>query len=381
MLDARGSLLQHSAQLHTWLMNSALPVWWRMGADHERGGFHEALDPDGRPTRAPRRARVQARQSYVFARAGTFGWAGPWEEAAIHGVRHLQERYLRHDGLYATLAAADGSILVDTPMVYDQSFILLALAWLHHTLGGSYWRERATNLLDTLKTRGLSGGGFIETGTRPYLSNPNMHLFEAALAWCAFDPDPRWFDLAHNLGTFALSKLLDPTQGFVREYYESDWSPGQGSEGRVVEPGHQFEWAWLLVQYSKLHEGDGALAAARKLFDVAERGIVDGVAIDLMSDDLCILSKSARLWPQTEWIKAALALEATVEIPDQQARYLTSAVNAIKCLLRFLDTPVAGLWRDRLLADGRFVDEPSPASSFYHIATAICELRECNLSE
>jgi len=37
--------------------------------------------------------------------------------------------------------------------------------------------------------------------------------------------------------------------------------------------------------------------------------------------------------------------------------------------------PTPGLWRDRYLADGSFVDEPVPATSFYHIVCAITELR------
>ena len=68
----------------TWLFGSALPLWWALGADHQGGGFHEALDFDGAPTNAPRRARVQARQAYAYAKAGALGWPGPWRTAAEH---------------------------------------------------------------------------------------------------------------------------------------------------------------------------------------------------------------------------------------------------------------------------------------------------------
>ena len=43
-------------------------------------------------------------------------------------------------------------------------------------------------------------------------------------------------------------------------------------------------------------------------------------------------------------------------------------------LFKYFDTPVRGLWRDRLNADGSFVQEPAPASSFYHIVCAILEV-------
>jgi mannose/cellobiose epimerase-like protein (N-acyl-D-glucosamine 2-epimerase family) len=36
---------------------------------------------------------------------------------------------------------------------------------------------------------------------------------------------------------------------------------------------------------------------------------------------------------------------------------------------------VPGLWHDKMRADGTLVDEPSPASSLYHIVCAINVLR------
>ena len=72
----------------------------------------------------------------------------------------------------------------------------------------------------------------------------------------------------------------------------------------------------------------------------------------------------ARLWPQTEYLKAALIFGDEAE-----------ALIAANGLARFLDVPVRGAWRDRMLPDGSFVAEPAPASSFYHIMGAILELQ------
>jgi mannose-6-phosphate isomerase len=49
-------------------------------------------------------------------------------------------------------------------------------------------------------------------------------------------------------------------------------------------------------------------------------------------------------------------------------------VKAFDVLMTYCDTPVRGLWRDRRLADGSFVEEAAPASSFYHAALAMAEL-------
>ena len=50
------------------------------------------------------------------------------------------------------------------------------------------------------------------------------------------------------------------------------------------------------------------------------------------------------------------------------------ALTAARGLARYLETPKRGAWRDRLLADGSFVDEPAPATSLYHLVVAILEL-------
>jgi mannose/cellobiose epimerase-like protein (N-acyl-D-glucosamine 2-epimerase family) len=46
--------------------------------------------------------------------------------------------------------------------------------------------------------------------------------------------------------------------------------------------------------------------------------------------------------------------------------------QSAQTLLWYLQS--AGLWRDCLTVNGRFIDEAAPASNFYHIVGAICEL-------
>jgi len=42
--------------------------------------------------------------------------------------------------------------------------------------------------------------------------------------------------------------------------------------------------------------------------------------------------------------------------------------------MRYFETPVRGVWRDRLSVAGTFIDESVPASSVYHIAGAALAL-------
>ena len=363
---AGGSLL-------SWLKQDALPIWWEKGADHERGGFHELLAQDGSAVAADRRARVQARQIYSYAVGGRLGWTGPWNEAVRHGLEFFIGRYRMQTGLFRTLVHADGSPADDTAWLYDQAFALLALSEAAKTFPErNDFTAMANGIVAALAHRRLQAGGFREAATdHPYQSNPHMHLFEACLAWAEIDHSPIWNDLADEIAGLALTKFID-ANGALHEFFDEAWAFEPGVDGRIVEPGHQFEWAWLLERWSRLRNREDAHKAALRLYEIGVTYGVDrtrGVALDQLLDDFTVYKDGARLWPQTERIKAAAILAETIGDSDRVA-----AAEGVDGLQRYLDTPTPGLWRDKMLADGSFVEELAPASSFYHIVCAISEL-------
>ena len=101
-----------------------------------------------------------------------------------------------------------------------------------------------------------------------------------------------------------------------------------------------------------------------------------GVVVNALLDNLQSLEPSARLWPQTERIKAALIMAARIGASDPGRRdsCLREAADGVRGLELYLQTPMPGLWRDTLEPAGVFTEEAAPASSFYHIVCAIAEL-------
>lgn len=379
MTDDFARLVRLRDDLKAWALEHAFPVWWDVGADKIQGGFFEKIALDGTPVEAPRRARVQPRQIYSYAVAGLLGWDGPWKQALEHGLDFYLSKYRRPDGFMRTLVASDGSPLDDKVDLYDQAFGLFGLA-----MASSVLPERAdlpalaTGLRDALYAKLKHPvAGFEESVPRtlPLLSNPHMHLFEASLAWVetGLDHDGGWRAMADEIARLALAKFIDPKSGGLREYYDGDWNPAPGVDGRIVEPGHQFEWAWLLLRWGQLAGRDEATRAALRMIEIGQGPGVDparGVAIFALLDDMSVHDDIARLWAQTEQIKAGvLAAQVTGD-----ARWWTTAADGAEALLKYFDVPVKGLWRDKLRADGTFVEEAAPASSFYHIVCAILEL-------
>ena len=362
--------------LSSWLVQHAYPCWYSRGVDHVRGGFHESLRLDGEPSGETRRARLYPRQIYAFSVAGELGWSGPVAAVVRQGLGALLADYRRSDGLYRSLIAPNGAPLVERAVLYDQAFVLLGFAGAHRALGEPGTRDAARDLLARMEaTLRNSSGGFDESAPRslPLLANSHMHLLEACLEWSDQDDGP-WGDVAGEIIELALRRFQDPASGFIREYFDGDWNLLPGADADVVEPGHQYEWAWLLLRWSQRVDDPRAFQLALDLIDRTEaRGVdpVRAVAVNALFGDGRMRDARSRLWPQTERIKASIAAANLTG----QARYANAAVAAADSLMKYLHTPIPGLWRDTMDERGAFVEQLVPASSFYHIVSAALQLQ------
>lgn len=353
--------------LRSWLMLRALPFWTSFGVD-DLGRFAEVLDAEGRDVADFKRARVPARQIYVLAAAGKLGWRGRWRSALEQGLDRYWADFARPEGDVRAKVSSDGRPLDDEPYLYDQAFALLALASAKGAgVQPQICAERAERLRLRLDDRRVVAGGWREAGDRPFQANAHMHLLEASLAWEALEPDGPWRAMADEIVALALGRFIDPATGTLSEFFTHDWSGPPPGEAPVVEPGHQFEWAWLLVRYGLARDDAASIATARRLYGWGTRGVWGnlGVVCDELSSDLPMASDRARLWPQTEWLKAALILSSAC---PHEPSYRADEARAREALSRYLT--VDGRWRDKLSYDGRFSQEAAPASSFYHIMAA-----------
>lgn len=383
-MSVTGKLSDEVKTLRRWLDEDALPMWWDVGAAKPDGGFFERIGQNAKPmTGDNRRSRVQPRQAYCYAAAGQKGWNGDWKKAVNHGLTWFDSVYRLENGLYGNLADASGNLIDATFDFYNQAFALFATAQT-----AMVFPERRDEMLAkahsilAILQRDYAHPviGFEEANPprEPLCSNPHMHFFEAMLAWEKVDPQGPWHGLTDDIAHLAMSKFIDAQSGGLREFFDHDWNPMPGDKGRIMEPGHQFEWAWLLTRWGDLRKNEDAITKAKRLFEIGEKyGICPQRKVAIMSlyDDFSVHDALARLWPQTEWLKAAVRL-ASVTHGEARYAYLGSAVRAIGALQPFLDTPVPGLWFDKWPADAPMIDEPAPASTFYHIVCAIYEAED-----
>ena len=374
------SLEDIAAVARRWLVDVAAPAWWRLGSDYASGGFVERIGQDGVPITEVRRVRVAARQVHAFALAGQLGWRGPVAEAVGRGLDFLRGPGLGPHGLMAHRIAPGGAVLDAGPDLYDQAFLLLALASARRALGDPVIETEALGVVDrlgALMRHPVAGWEENPARSLPLRANPHMHLLEAAIAWTEVGSDPTWRALGAEVADMARGRFVDPATGALTEYFDAGWGRLSGPEGDSVEPGHLFEWCWLLWRWREAGGAD-VEATALRFAEIGRTYGVDrerGVAIDELGRNFAPKRRTARLWPQTERLKAGIACRA-MAAANAFARSAAEAeiAGAWAAIELYLATAVPGLWYDCMREDGTIVDEPAPASTFYHLAVSIDEL-------
>lgn len=369
-------LLQDNAQqAKRWLLENAAPLWASRGRT-KSGLFAERISLQGQADTAYFRLLVQARHIFAFSAIGQMGWGGPWRERIEETMKVILKEAQRNDGLFVHKLDVHARPIDRRADLYDQAFVLLAMGKAGKALNQPWLFDEAENLLNCLDaTWSHPLGGYYE-GEIAHGSvrrqNPHMHLLEAYLLLHKASGRHHFLAKAEEIARLCRDYFIDSTSGALLESFGQDWTPLDGVDGQISEPGHCFEWAWLFEWLYSLGWSEGADLSDRLCAFARRNGIdtVRGVAIGSVLIGGAIYDGNARLWPQAERIKAAIARFRRLG----EAQETQEAIQADAGLKRYLDIEIGGLWRDKLTEHNRWIDEPAPGSSLYHISCAYEEL-------
>ena len=369
-------MLRAHAALHEWMFDHALPFWATAGTDAAGRGFHERVTLEGAaPGPVVKRIRVQARQVYVYSHAALLGWPGGLE-AARHGWAFLR-RAAGEDGHWPRALSSDGAVADSAADLYDLAFVLFAMAW-HARAGGD--PEIPAMARRTLRwvrgTMAAPGGGLhnawpVAPGHRQ--QNPHMHLLEATLALHETTGEAEYAAFARELVALFRTRFFHAGTGTLGEFFDDALAPAAGEAGGHVEPGHHYEWVWLLDRYAR-QVGPWHEEEAVALYEFAQRhghGRECGLVRDVVARDGTVRRGSSRLWAQCEVIRAHAAM---LRHGHDTAARIGQGTDAL--LGRYLARTPRGIWTDQPDEAGDPASGHVPASSLYHLFAAYAELHD-----
>ncbi|OPA95219.1 N-acylglucosamine 2-epimerase [Pseudomonas fluorescens] len=339
-----------------------VPLWQGPGWNAELALPYEALDADHRPLPPQRyRAMACARQLYLFASLIGEPGAECAENRAAALFRSLQRHFhdAEHGGWFYSIDAA-GKPLDKRKDLYTHAFIIFACA--------HYWAKVREPLvesvlnaaLDVVAKRFATGDGLYDAvlernwsslNSGP-LQNPLMHLAEGFLATLAVREDAITRDALLDLATSMQKRFIDRQTGVMME-------KPLGAVDNWFEPGHQFEWFFLL-ESSDVLRGTPLHASLTRAFAYAElKGVdnVSGAVSGMLALDGSVRDATQRIWAQAEYLRALTLRPGSEAVLERQLLALQQ---------HFLHEKG---WNECLDARGEVSRRDMPSTTPYHLAT------------
>jgi len=357
------------AALEEHFLRVIVPLWLGPGWNADLALPYEAVDAEHRPLPPQRyRAMACARQLFVFS--SLIDHPSVPEAASRAGAlfRSLQSHFhdAEHGGWFYSIDP-QGAPLDRRKDLYTHAFIIFACA--------HYWAKVREPLVESVFNAALTvvaerfadGTGLYEAmlaedwsslNTGP-LQNPLMHLAEAFLATLAVREDAATIGALDDLVRGMQERFVDNAHGVMLE-------KPLGAVDNWYEPGHQFEWFFLLDSSSRLR-GSPLHTSLTQAFAHAEAQGVDsqtGAVVAMLEVDGTVRDGTQRIWAQAEYLRA-LALR-----PDSEAA-LGRELRALQT--RFLH---ASGWNECLDNAGKVSRSDMPSTTPYHLATCYIGLAE-----
>ncbi|MGJ7514054.1 AGE family epimerase/isomerase [Pseudomonas baetica] len=356
-----------SVQQH--FLNVIVPLWQGPGWNAEMALPYEALDAGHLPLPPQRyRAMACARQLYLFA--SLIGQVPNAEERAAALFRSLQRHFhdAEHGGWFYSIDP-QGAPLDTRKDLYTHAFILFSCAHYWDKVREPLVESVLNAALEVISRRFATGDGLyeacvdrdwntLETGP---LQNPLMHLAEAFLATLSVRDDLDVQRALVELCTAMQKCFIDPQHSVLME-------KPLGAVDNWFEPGHQFEW-YFLLESSDLLRGSKLHASLERAFAFTEQLGVDQQtgAVRAMLDfgpNGGSRDATQRIWAQAEYLRA-LTLRPSSE---------TSVARQLRALQeRSLH---AGGWYECRDEHGEVSRRDMPSTTPYHLATCYAGLAE-----
>ena len=256
--------------------------WLKNGIDREHGGVYTCLDRTGRIYSTDKSVWMQGRCGWIYSYlCHLYGARPEWLEAAKSCLDFLEAHCINPDAegrMYFTVTA-DGQPLRQRRYYFSEAFYCIANAEYYGVTGEVEHLNRAKKAYEIYWNLSQGGADPVGMGPKTYTeTRPGrglgipMILLNVTAIMRRVDPanaelyDARSQSCVHDILTYHHKPELNCTLENVGPNGEFR---SEVTEGRIVNPGHDIECSWFLMEFANL-KGDKELhAKAQEIFRMA----------------------------------------------------------------------------------------------------------------
>ena len=256
---------QISSRYKRELLENCLPFWLEHSQDKEYGGYFSCLNRDGSVYDTDKFIWLQGREVWMFAMLyNNVEKNRQWLDCAIQGAEFLKKYGHDENWDFYFSVNREGRPLVQPYNIFSNTFACMAFAQLAKATGNEEYAQIARRIFGRiLERRSNPKGQWCKAypGTRP------MKDFALPMIICnmALEIEDILEDksvLEQTIDT-CLHEVFDvfyqPELGCMLENVSSvDGSPVDCFEGREINPGHDLEALWFMMNLG-VRRGDKAL--------------------------------------------------------------------------------------------------------------------------
>lgn len=373
-------------------LETSAAFWLEHGIDPTNGGVYTCLDRKGNVYSTDKSVWMQGRCAWTYSYlCHVYGTRPEWLEAAKNCLKFLEDHCVNRSAggrLYFTVTA-EGAPLRQRRYNFSEGFYCIGNAEYYGVTGDEVCLERARrayHLIYDLNNglindpTGMGPKTIPETRSGHSLGDSMIFLNIISIMRQVDPENTSEYDRhAHECTERIVGEHYRPELGCMLENVNLKGEPELWyTSGRIVNPGHDIECSWFLMDEAEYRKDDELMRTAQDIFKHAiEAGWDDKFGGILYFIDAKGLPPEAYehdmklWWPHNEaMIASAKAYQRTGD-----AYYANQLVRVLEyCKAHFADSEY-GEWYGYLRRDGVPTEPPTKGSTYkgpFHVPRALC---------
>ena len=372
LLDAQGWI---RSQLDT-----CADFWLKNGMDHEHGGVYTCLDRQGKVFSTDKSVWMQGRCGWIFAwLCHLYGKRPEWMEASKSCLDFMEKYCINReagDRMYFTVTE-DGQPLRQRRYYFSEAFYAIANAEYYGLTGEQEYLDRALKAYNIYwdlwhgapDPTGMGAKTIPETRTGRAFGLPMIYL-NVTSVFLRVDPSHK--DLYEQRANACVEDIFKyHVRPELKCVLENVGPNGEArlnyTEGRFVNPGHDIEGVWFLLEHAKRTGDTELVAKAEEIFNWAITAGWDNEYGGLLYfvDALGMPPESYEhdmklWWPHNEILIASMMLYRDTG----KEEYLDWFYKTLDYCKTYLADEEYGEWYGYLRRDGKPTMPPCKGSTF-----------------